>query len=68
MKSGYPVMIELFSRKPGYHLKDAEGIVPIHIDDDNSSLSAILLNNDFYRFMMRGRKVVDGLGVLGAEY
>lgn len=32
-KSGYPVMIELFSRKPGYHLDVEEGIIPIHIDN-----------------------------------
>ena len=31
-KIGYPTMIELFSRKPGYHLKIEEGIIPIHID------------------------------------
>lgn len=37
------------------------------IDDDTSSLSAILLNDDFYKFMMSGRRVVDGIGVLGAE-
>ena len=45
-----------------------EGIIPIHIDDDTSSLSAILLNDDFYKFMMAGRRVVDGIGVLGAEH
>ena len=67
-KFGYPTMIELFSRKPGYHLEIEEGIIPIHIDDDTSSLSAILLNDDFYKFMMSGRRVVDGIGVLGAEY
>ena len=67
-KPGYPSMIELFSRKPGYHLEINEGIIPIHIDDDTSSLSAILLNDDFYEFMKSGRKVVDGLGVLGEEY
>lgn len=65
---GYPVMIELFSRKPGYHLDIEEGIVPIHIDDDTSSLSAILLNDDFYHFMLRGRKIVGGISVLAAEY
>ena len=58
-KFGYPTMIELFSRKPGYHLEIKEGIIPIHIDDDTSSLSAILLNDDFYEFMMSGRKVAD---------
>ena len=67
-KPGYPTRIELFSRKPGYHLEIEEGIIPIHIDDDTSSLSAILLNDDFYHFMMEGRKVVEGIGLLGAEY
>jgi hypothetical protein len=67
-KRGYPTMIELFSRRPGHHLEVEEGIIPIHIDDDTSSLSAILLNDDFYEFMMSGRKVVDGLSVLGAEH
>lgn len=27
-----------------------------------------MLNDDYYEFMIRGRKVVDGVGVLGAEY
>lgn len=67
-KIGYPVMIELFSRKPGYHLEVEEGIIPLHIDDDTSSLSAILLNDDFYDFMLRGRKLIDGISILGAEY
>ena len=67
-KSGYPVMIELFSRKPGYHLDVEEGIVPIHIDDDTSSLSAILLNDDFYNFMLEGRKIVAGVSVLAENY
>ena len=45
-----------------------EGIIPIHIDDDVSSLSAILLNDDFYNFMMEGRTLIDGISVLRAEY
>lgn len=67
-KSGYPVMIELFSRKPGYHLDVEEGIIPIHIDEDTSSLSAILLNDDFYIFMLEGRKIVAGVSVLAESY
>ena len=67
-KSEYPVMIELFSRMPDYHLVVEEGIIPIHIDDDTSSLSAILLNDDFYNFMLRGRTVVNDVSVLNAEY
>ena len=57
-KAGYPIMIELFSRKPDYHLEIEEGIIPIHIDDDTSSLSALLLNEDFYSFMLSGRRTV----------
>jgi len=67
-KAGYPVMIELFSRKPGYHLDVEEGIIPIHIDDDTSSLSAILLNDDFYNFMLEGKKIVAGISVLAENY
>jgi len=48
-KIGYPVMIELFSRKQGYHLDVETGIIPIHIDGDTSSRSAILLNDDLKR-------------------
>lgn len=65
---GYPKQIELFSRKPDYHLDTDSGIVPIHIDDDISSLSAILLNDDFYNFMLEGRKTVLGVSVLDASH
>lgn len=65
---GYPAMIELFSRKPGYHLDVEAGIVPVHINDDVSSLSAILLQEDFYQFMLKGRKTIEGVSVLTAEY
>ena len=44
------------------------GIIPIHIDDDTSSLSAILLNDDFYNFMLEGRKIVAGVSVLAENY
>ena len=38
------------------------------ISEDVSSLSAIALDDDFYAFMMRGRKVVDDICVLDADY
>lgn len=43
-------------------------ITPLHVSDEISSLSAIMLNDDYYEFMIRGRKVVDGVGTLGAEH
>lgn len=66
--SGYPYMIELFSREPDYINSVPAGIVPLHIDDDTSSLSAILLNDDYYQFMLAGRKTVSSVSVLNAEH
>jgi len=67
--TNYPVMIELFSRAHGYQLHNSDMvIIPLHISDEISSLSAIMLNEDYYNFMVQGRKVVHGIGVLAAEY
>ena len=64
---GYPRMIELFCRE-NFELKEIKGITPIHIDDSISSLSAILLNEDYYRILLEGRVIEDGLSVLRPEY
>ena len=63
---GYPSQIELFSKRSDFEIDSR--IIPIHIDEDVSSLSAIALDEDFYAFMKVGRRVVDGISVLGAEY
>ena len=67
-KDGYPIQIELFSRMPSYVLTVPSGIVPIHISDEISSLSAILLNDDYYNFMKQGRKNIAGLSILDVEH
>lgn len=64
---GYPRMIELFCRED-FKLKENKGIVPIHIDDSISSLSAILLDNDYYELLLDGRTIIDGMSVLRPEY
>lgn len=64
----YPIQIELFSRMPDYHLNTASEIVPIHIDDEVSSLSAIVMNDDFYNLLKVGRTIVDGISTLQPEY
>lgn len=66
---GFPAMIEIFSKDPGYRLHESGMVItPLHISDEVSSLSAIMLDDHYYEFMLNGRKVVDGAGVLGAEY
>lgn len=43
-------MIELFSKEPDYITDVPNGIIPIHVGDDVSSLSAILLDEDYYNY------------------
>ena len=48
----YPKMIELFSRPQNHvELQADTHLIPLHIDDEVSSLSAILLNDDYYHFL-----------------
>lgn len=65
----YPVMLELFSRAPDA-LSVAEGshLTPIPINDEISSLSAILLDADYYEWIQAGKRVVDGLPIVGAAH
>ena len=60
-------MVELFCRS-NFELREMTGITPIHIDDEVSSLSAILLNDDYYRILLEGKVVRNGLSVLRPEY
>ncbi|MCD7892967.1 MAG: hypothetical protein LUG60_04615 [Erysipelotrichaceae bacterium] len=65
----YPAMIELFSKNQDW-LPDElkKQIIPIHIDDNISSLSAILLDDTYYNFLLEGITVIDEISVLKAEY
>ena len=65
----YPKMIELFSRPQNHvELQADTHLIPLHIDDEVSSLSAILLNDDYYHFLLDGRTVTDGISILDAEH
>jgi hypothetical protein len=63
----YPKMIELFCRSD-FELREMTGITPIHIDDKVSSLSAILLDDDYYNVLLSGKVVANGLSILRPEY
>ncbi len=61
----YPAMIELFARKLDIiKLPEDAILTPLPLDDELSSLSAILLDEDYYNFMKNGRIIVDGVSVL----
>ena len=66
-KTEFPKMLELFSRtKTVLHPETV--LIPLHIDDAVSSLSAILLNEEYYQLLMKGRTVMNGISILSAPY
>ena len=58
----FPHTLELFSRAPdGLKFVPTGNLTPIPIDEQVSSLSAILLDDDYYQFVLSGRKTKYGL-------
>lgn len=66
----YPMMIELLSRRPdGIELPGHARFTPLPLDEEITSLSAILLDNDYYEFVRSGViHTMEGLALLGAEH
>lgn len=65
----YPYMIELFSRKSdAIRLPEDAVLTPLPMDDDISSLSAILLDEDYYQLLRTGTTIIDGITVLDAAF
>jgi hypothetical protein len=63
----FPWMVELFSRLPeGGELFEGSRLSPIPMGENISDLSAILLDGDYYDFVISGRKTKEGL-TLNAE-
>lgn len=63
--TSFPKMIELFSKLPNnFAHRFGRGVVPIHIDDSVVSLSAILLNDNYYDLLVKGKRTVDGYSLI----
>lgn len=58
----FPFMLEFFSRKPeGIQLGEGQGVIPVRADADQHSLSALLLDDDYYSLIQQHHVVNDGL-------
>lgn len=58
----FPYQVELFSRKPDVvDLEEPAHLTPIPADDDLSSLSAILLSDDYYNYMVEHSTLENGI-------
>jgi hypothetical protein len=64
----FPFQIEIFARKPDV-LEVAEGtrLTPIPTDENLSSLSAILMNDDYYHFTMEHSIIENGIRLANIE-
>lgn len=64
----FPFMVELFARAAdALRPLEAGEVTPIPIDEAVSSLSAILLDDDYYAFIASGRRKLDGLLWVGED-
>ena len=67
--SDYPYMLELFSRKPdALELKGSSNLTPITVDEEVSSLSAILMDESYYSFLHLGRRVINNITVADSDH
>jgi hypothetical protein len=65
---GYPVMLELFSRTPDISILGEDSqLTPIPIGEDISSLSAILLDENYYDFIHQHKREIAGIAIVGEE-
>lgn len=61
----FPSMIELFARTPeALVLPDGTELAPIPVEEDVISLSAILLDEDYYAAIEAGRRTVDSVSLI----
>lgn len=68
MNLSFPVMLELFSRMPdGLALSDDAHLTPIPLDEAVSSLSAILLDDDYYAFILAGATAKGAISWVGPD-
>ena len=67
--SGYPTMLELFSRTPDIlDIVEGQHLAPIPVGEEILSLSAILLDDCYYAWILRGKTLLEGFPVVGPEY
>ena len=63
----FPYMIELFSKRPDYLTQFDNRLAPIHVSDDLVSLSAILLDDEYYSMLVKGAVQIEDISVLNLE-
>ena len=61
----FPAMIELFARRPETRLlPDGATLTPIPVEEDVISLSAVLLDDDYFQALQNMRVIVDDISLV----
>ena len=67
-EEGFPYMLELFSRAPSdMELFPGQHVTPVPADEAGLSLSAILLDEDYYQIIQDVRRDAEGVPVVDAR-
>lgn len=67
--SSFPYMIELFARRDGLIELPSEAVIgPLPVAEEVPSLSAIMIDDDYYGFVCDGARVIGGAPLLGATH
>lgn len=65
----FPYMLELFARQPDIlNLSPNSHLTPVPLDEEASSLSAILLDDAYYGFIISGKSLIEGLPLILQEH
>jgi len=64
----FPYMIELFAKSDSVFDENSYDCRPLYLGDEISSLSAILLNNDYYQLLLTGKTVLSDVTILPHTY
>jgi len=66
--SEFPIQLELFSRNPDLLDLDTDAVLtPIPVYEDLSSLSAILMNEDYYKCTIKSSETIDDVHLASTE-
>ncbi len=61
----FPAMVELFARRPDTHLlPEGAELAPIPVEEDVISLSAILLDDNYFDALRNMRRVIDDISLV----
>jgi hypothetical protein len=68
-QESYPSMLEFFSRVPDVLApENSQHLIPIPVEEEVVSLSAILLDEEYYTWILNGKQILHGVPIVDPEH